>query len=404
MVSWETLMSKRLLLLVVASLLVLVLAACSTESADDTTAADDTEEVIDEPTPEPTPEPTETPEPTPEPTPTAEPTPTPEPEPTPTQEPTPEPTPETSESTRDNPVLFGETAMIRDWEVRVLEIYPDATEMVMDENQFNDPPRNDHQFFIARVEATYTGPDYDNFDGRFSLRAVGESAVSYSTYLDRCGVYPDELEDPDVYEGGTIEGNVCWEIRSSDADSLIMFYDDLLFDTDREYFALYEGDPLPIPDAGDPPGEPLDDGVGSRDNPVPMNTWAEINDGWYMRVVDTVPDAEEMILEHNQFNDPPDDGRQFFIAVIEAAYFGSSSDRFDGRYTLHALGDESIAYSVFADSCGVIPDEIQDPETFPGGTITGNICWSIRSADADSLVTFEDVFFSNEDRIYFALN
>ena len=28
--------------------------------------------------------------------------------------------------------------------------------------------------------------------------------------------------------------------------------------------------------------------------------------------------------------------------------------------------------------CGVIPDDINDSgETFPGGTITGNVCWSI---------------------------
>ena len=55
--------------------------------------------------------------------------------------------------------------------------------------------------------------------------------------------------------------------------------------------------------------------------------------------------------------------------------------------------------------CGVIPDNIDDSgETFPGGTITGNVCWSIQSTDAASLVMIVEESFNFDDtRAFFAL-
>lgn len=120
-----------------------------------------------------------------------------------------------------------------------MSVTPNATAAVLAENQFNDPPQPGDQFFIARVSATYTGPGSSRFDGSFRLRAVGASAVSYSTFNNSCGVIPDKLPDPEVFTGGTIEGNVCWEIRASDASSMVMFDDPFLGDdSKRVYFSI----------------------------------------------------------------------------------------------------------------------------------------------------------------------
>ncbi len=52
-----------------------------------------------------------------------------------------------------------------------------------------------------------------------------------------------------------------------------------------------------------------------------------------------------------------------------------------------------------------IPNDINEAgETFPGGTIAGNVCWRIRSADVDSLVIIaEDTWSLDESRQFFAL-
>jgi hypothetical protein len=405
-------MTRRMLLLALLSAMMLIITACEVDDVDaDTGAAepDDVEEVLDDEGADNTvaAEATEVdsagevdvPTAEPEPTPTVEPTPT--PESTPTPEPTPIPEPE--DDPREDPVPFGETAIVGDWEIRVLEVYPNSTDLILSENQFNDPPAEDHQFFIARIQVTYTGADYDRFDGSYSLRAVGHYAVAYRTFSDSCGVIPEELENPEVFTGGTIEGNVCWQIRSSDAESLLMYVDPFMTEDDRQYLALFEGEADPLPELGDTPGEPLDPEVGTRENPVPLGTWVDFGDGWYVRVLNSTPDATQMVLDANQFNDEPADGNQFFIVEIEASYFGSGSDRFDGSYRLRSVGPESVAYSTFSDSCGVIPNELDDPEVFPGGVISGNVCWQVRSTDADSLIMFEDSFLSSSERIYMAL-
>jgi hypothetical protein len=89
------------------------------------------------------------------------------------------------------------------------------------------------------VQATFSGQGSVSFDGTYRLRAVGSAAVSYSTFQDHCGVIPDRISSADVFTGGTITGNVCWAIRSSDAGSLVMYDDPFLGNSaSKKFFAL----------------------------------------------------------------------------------------------------------------------------------------------------------------------
>jgi hypothetical protein len=129
--------------------------------------------------------------------------------------------------------------LIDDWEVTFVSSDQDATDVVMAENEFNDPPADGHQFFMARIRATYRGPGSSRLDAGFRFRAVGPAGVVYTTFGDSCGVIPDEYEDPETFSGGTTEGNLCWEVRSSDASGLLAFDDgDPERRPNRPYFAL----------------------------------------------------------------------------------------------------------------------------------------------------------------------
>ena len=144
--------------------------------------------------------------------------------------------------TRETPVPIGTTVDLGDgWQVTVMNVIPDATNAVLRENQFNDPPKTGNQFFLARIQAKYSGPNSATFNGGLRLRAVGPSSVGYSTFENSPGVIPDPLPGSEVFSGGVIEGNIGWEIKSSDASSLVMYDNPISFgdSKDRVYMALY---------------------------------------------------------------------------------------------------------------------------------------------------------------------
>jgi hypothetical protein len=144
--------------------------------------------------------------------------------------------------TREKPVPIGTTVDLGDsWQVTVMNVIPDATNAVIRENQFNDPPKAGNQFFLARIQAKYTGSGSDTFGGSYRLRAVGPSSVGYSTFENSAGVIPDPLPDSELFSGGVVEGNIGWEIKSSDASSLVMYDNPISFgdSNDRMYMALY---------------------------------------------------------------------------------------------------------------------------------------------------------------------
>jgi hypothetical protein len=304
------------------------------------------------------------------------------------------------ESSLSSPIAVGAVVQVGQWRLRVSGVTPDATDQVMAENQFNDPPVDGNQFFITSVEATYTGTDSSTFWVDMSLKAVGASNVAYEPFDATCGVIPGDINDSgETFPGGTVSGNVCWSIQSTDADSLVMIAEEsFTFDETRAFLSL------------DPSAEPLDETTAVEESGSEVRPTVSVGDSatvgpWEMRVVAVTPDATDQVMTENQFNDPPVEGNQFYIATLEATYSGDDSSTFWIDMTLKAIGESNVAYEAFEAGCGVIPDDINDAgETFPGGTITGNVCWSVGAGDVASLAMIaEESFTFEETRVFFAL-
>ena len=158
----------------------------------------------------------------------------------------PAPTPEPILGDRQYPVPFGTAAEVKfdeldHWEITMLAVEPDATQMVLSENPYNDPPGDGNQFYMVTVRAKYIGPNSMEFGGSYRLRALGDGGVVYTTFENTCGVIPDELPSyTELFTNGQVEGAICWNIASSDADSLVMIVESGLFSLGREraWFAL----------------------------------------------------------------------------------------------------------------------------------------------------------------------
>ncbi len=144
---------------------------------------------------------------------------------------------------RTNPFPFGQAGTLgNSWTMTIVSYTPDSTAAVLAENMFNNAPAAGNQFAIVRVRATYTGSSSDTFDGLGRLNAVGARNVAYTQFetVSDCGVIPDPISDATLFSGGTVEGNVCFQISISDAGSLLV-YDDyfLASPSSWRWFALW---------------------------------------------------------------------------------------------------------------------------------------------------------------------
>jgi hypothetical protein len=308
-----------------------------------------------------------------------------------------------SDGTFDDPVPAGEWHRVGDVDIVVLAVDTDATDEVLAASQFNSEPEPGNRFVTWRVGVTNAGGESMSAVGEVLFSVVGPSAVAYDAGAD-CGVVPDGLDRfRDVFPGGSLEGNLCWEVSDDDAGSLVFLAEGFAIFSDQVVFAAAESDEalavdFPVPAAPDPDGPP-----GSRGNPYPVGETVTVGD-WEMVVTGLTEDAIDAVHGENPFNDEPAEGRQFLMVELEATYTGENSDSLVSSAEFNVVGPTAVAYT-FEDSCGIIPDELDVwADVFPGGTVSGNLCWSVRTEDVDELVLYSQESFDFDDEVaFFAL-
>jgi hypothetical protein len=287
----------------------------------------------------------------------------------------------------DDPVPAGTWASVGAVDLVVLANEPDATERVLAENEFNTAPEPGNRFVMWRVAVANAGEQTTPLLAEVSFAVAGPSTVVYNTSAN-CGVIPEQLDEfRDVFPGGTVEGNLCWEVSDEDAGALVLLVDEFAFSSERMVFAsagtnvpLFVDYPTPVPPEMDGP-------LGTRGNPYPIGETIAVGE-WDVTVTDVAEDATADVLAENSFNEEPADGHQFFMVGIEATYNGEASDFLFASTSFSTVGPRAVAYTG-EDTCGVVPGEIEVfSEVFPGGTVAGNLCWSVRNDDVGGLVLY----------------
>ncbi|MFD3596176.1 hypothetical protein ACFWU5_25940 [Nocardia sp. NPDC058640] len=142
--------------------------------------------------------------------------------------------------TREKPVPLGETFDVgEDWQVSVISVDTNATDDVLAENQFNDPPASGRQFVIIRTAAKYVGEEtglpWIDLDYQF----YGSKGNTYDTG-DSCGVIPDSLNDVDeLYPDAGDEGNVCFSVPADQIDKgAVIVEESWTMNDSKTFFAI----------------------------------------------------------------------------------------------------------------------------------------------------------------------
>ncbi len=144
-------------------------------------------------------------------------------------------------SSRENPLAVGEVGVLDDYEISVLTVTPNADEIVTADG-FSEPPTAGNQYFMAAISVTYVGATAGSPAFDLNPQAVGALSTSYTTFNNQCGFGTFDgnyILATELFEGGSAEYNVCWQIDSEDADSLVMYVESNVdFDLEPVWFEL----------------------------------------------------------------------------------------------------------------------------------------------------------------------
>ncbi len=133
----------------------------------------------------------------------------------------------TEPGSRGNEISFGSSTVIGEWEMAVVGFDGDATEVVLGEASFNEPPTLGNVFVMVDIEATYLGPDSSNFWSDFSWLILGSDNVALNSFDAGCGSFPNDFSFSDqVLAGESTEGSFCFEVSIDEVDALSLIIDD----------------------------------------------------------------------------------------------------------------------------------------------------------------------------------
>jgi len=104
------------------------------------------------------------------------------------------------------------------WTMTVTGAARDITDLVMTENQFNDPPPDGLRFIGVDVTYTYSGTEVAAAY-QVTTKAVGDGNVELGS---DCGVVPGEVDTfSDVFAGGSVAGTICFVVPAASPNFVV---------------------------------------------------------------------------------------------------------------------------------------------------------------------------------------
>lgn len=119
-------------------------------------------------------------------------------------------------------VPTGKSVEVGGWKIEVLNVNLNATQVVVEANQFNKPPAEGERFVLAEVKLTYDGEEL-SVPADLTYHAVGPDGTLYDEFDAACGVIPAPLDQfEEVEKGGEVTGNLCWSVSNGHVDGLML--------------------------------------------------------------------------------------------------------------------------------------------------------------------------------------
>lgn len=325
-------------------------------------------------------------------TPTNTPTATPEP---------PTPTPRPIGLTRQNPYTPTAVVQAPNWEIQVLEMLrgADAWSQIEAANMFNEPAPEGQEYLLLKLHVrSLHDDDETHWISESDFGVTGERLIQYRPTE---AVPPEPVLDAELYGGGKTEGWAVYLVGAKEENLMVVIDEVFNFDADRRrYVALQPGTSVGISEALYDL-EANDRGT-ARDTPAPLGETMR-TPNWEVAVQETVAGdaAWRQVQAANQFNDPPEEGRQYVLVKVHARYIGIAERPMNiDEYAFQSTGSAGTLYDL---PSVVTPRPVLDQWLYPGGETTGWVTLQSAIDETDLKAVFEPAWGLTGETRFLAL-
>lgn len=321
------------------------------------------------------------------------------------EQPTIEPTLAPLGYSRANPYPGTEVASVPNWDVQILESKRgvDAWTDIQAANQYNEPAPEGMEYLLIKihVKCTYNDSDEHSISG-YDFDVTGDKAILYTNGMASV-VEPTPELDAKLYAGGETEGWSAYLVGQGESNLMLIFDEMWSFsENSKRYIALDAGASIEVPSdlRTIPPSELGKD----RKSPVPFNERL-VTEDWETSILEVVRGdaAWNLVLDANQFNEPPSEGYEYIAVKFFVRHIGTEdkSNSIDGFF-YNLTGSANILHDL---PSVVDPDPALDVSLYPGGEFEGWVVFQSIIGETNLMVAFEETWNFDDTKVrYLALD
>ncbi len=273
--------------------------------------------------------------------------------------------------THDAPVPAGQIADIGgDWRLQVLDVIPDAGEVMAAGDAFYDAPPAGTTYMLVKVALGYFGTEDPKVGYEPDLAVLGSANVALDNFC--LATVPEEVDFFNyVFSGGVVIGNACFIAPIDQAGTFQLFGKGDFFADEGVYLEL-ASPAAPVQPmsalAGPQPGAVS---TPARLAPAAIGVATSVGTDWQVTITGPARDITADVLAENEFNSPPPVGYHYVGIDVTYTYSGSASAS-PATVSIGSVGADNVQHNGY---CGLVPGEIDlYTDLFAGGSASGTMC------------------------------
>ncbi len=139
---------------------------------------------------------------------------------------------------RENPLPLGSTVAEGDWEITINSVNLDATDEIMEENQFSDEPEDGMVHILVNMTAKYVGDDPQGETPLIPVSYVSPEGKTYQSH-EVVLIEPDRFDmSTTLYDGADTSGNVGLSIPIEGKEEGTIVVQPDLYTDEKVFYAV----------------------------------------------------------------------------------------------------------------------------------------------------------------------